>query len=443
MDYATVDGTAVSATDYIHTTDTVTFTAGGSLTQTITIPVVGDFSDESDELFNLVLSNIQAGGEDVSFSDDTADGNIQDDDGAGVTVTNPGDAINIIEGGVTDSLSIVLDSQPTDVVTMTIATDDQVDLGSGAGISITLTFTPSDWDDAQVVTVTAVNDPSAEGLHTSSIDISSTSSDAAYAGFTASLTATITDNDSPGVTIIETGSNTAVSESGPTDSYELVLATMPTDNVDVLVTPDDQIDLGNGAGNPVTLTFTPANWDDAQVVTITAVNDKIDENTHNSIITHTATSDDADYDGVSIVNVSVTVSDNDLAGVTITEPGGNTAVDESGTADAINVVLDSQPTANVAITLTPDAQVDLGSGAGNAITLTFTPANWDDVKSVTVTAVDDNSDEGNHSGIINYTISSADAFYDGMSASDTAIEITDNDEASSFAIFIPIIIGGN
>ena len=143
---------------------------------------------------------------------------------------------------------------------------------------------------------------------------------------------------------------------------------------------------------------------------------------------------------MSIVNVSVTVSDNDLAGVTITEPGGNTAVDESGTSDAINVVLDSQPIANVAVTLTPDAQVDLGNGAGNAITLIFTPANWDDAQSVTVTAVDDNSDEGVHSGVINYTVSSADSFYDGLSAADTTIEIADNDEAANFMIYLPFMV---
>ena len=67
------------------------------------------------------------------------------------------------------------------------------------------------------------------------------------------------------------------------------------------------------------------------------------------------------------------VTDNDTSGVTITESGGTTDVTEGGAADSYTVVLDSVPTANVDVTVTPDGQTDLGAGAGTAIVLTFTP----------------------------------------------------------------------
>lgn len=247
--------------------------------------------------------------------------------------------------------------------------------------------------------------------------------------------------DIPGVTITESASSTAATEGGATDSYEVVLATQPIANVDVVITLDAQIDLGNGAGNPVTLNFTTSDWDSAQTVTITAVNDDIDEPNHNSIITHTATSSDADYEGISIANVTAMVTDNDEAGVLITESDGETKVGENGTADVVKVVLESEPTANVEVMITPDAQIDLGNGAGSPVVLTFIPSNWKVVQMVTVTAVDDNRTEGNHTSVIHYTVSSSDTFYDGISASDTTIDIIDNDnEDTTFYIFLPMVI---
>ena len=54
----------------------------------------------------------------------------------------------------------------------------------------------------------------------------------------------ITDKDiTAGVTISESGGTTNVTEGGATDSYTVVLNTVPTDNVNVTVTPDSQTDL--------------------------------------------------------------------------------------------------------------------------------------------------------------------------------------------------------
>ena len=44
-------------------------------------------------------------------------------------------------------------------------------------------------------------------------------------------------------------------------------------------------------------------------------------------------------------------------GVTVAESGGSTDVTEDGTADTYTVVLTSQPTADVTVTLAPDARV--------------------------------------------------------------------------------------
>ena len=52
--------------------------------------------------------------------------------------------------------------------------------------------------------------------------------------------------------------------------------------------------------------------------------------------------------------------------VRITETLGGTKVVEGGLYDTYQVVLDTVPAANVTVTVTPNAQVDVGNGAGVA-----------------------------------------------------------------------------
>ena len=55
---------------------------------------------------------------------------------------------------------------------------------------------------------------------------------------------------------------------------------------------------------------------------MTAVNDQIAEGAHTGTITHAASG--GGYNGVSIASVTANVTDNDTAGVTVTESGGST-----------------------------------------------------------------------------------------------------------------------
>jgi uncharacterized protein len=111
-----------------------------------------------------------------------------------------------------------------------------------------------------------------------------------------------------------------------------------------------------------------------------------------------------------------------VPGVTITESGGSTAVVEGGETDSYTLVLTTQPTADVTITVGGDAQVSVSPMA-----LTFTPANWDVPQTVTVTAVDDDEAEGPHTGTVTHAAASADQLYDGIAVASVTVAITDND----------------
>jgi hypothetical protein len=122
------------------------------------------------------------------------------------------------------------------------------------------------------------------------------------------------------------------------------------------------------------------------------------------------------------------------AGVSVT--GATPALTEGGAGATVSFVLTSQPTADVTITLAPDADV-----TADAASLTFTSANWNVAQSVTVTAVDDTIAEGTHPGTVVTTAASTDAAYDGIAVTDIVASITDNDATAPVLTEISAIQG--
>ena len=124
---------------------------------------------------------------------------------AAVTITQSDGATNVSEAGETDSYTVVLDAVPSGDVTISIETDAQVLVNPPNS----LTFTPTNWDTPQTVTVTAVDDDVVEGIHNGLITHSVSGAD--YVGVTAdSVSVVITDNDFPN------SAPTAVNDSGIT-----------------------------------------------------------------------------------------------------------------------------------------------------------------------------------------------------------------------------------
>jgi hypothetical protein len=114
------------------------------------------------------------------------------------------------------------------------------------------------------------------------------------------------------------GGSTDVVEGGSTDSYTVTLSSAPTANVTINIAPDPQV-----AVSPASLTFTTANWSTPQTVTVTAVDDSLYELAHTGSINHSATSADANYDGISIDGLLVIITDNDNSfTVTFNKQGG-------------------------------------------------------------------------------------------------------------------------
>ena len=113
--------------------------------------------------------------------------------------------------------------------------------------------------------------------------------------------------------------------------------------------------------------------------------------------------------------------------VRIRETNGETKAVEGGLYDTYSVVLDTVPTENVTVTVSPDSQLDLGTGAGMATQLVFTPANALTPQNVIVTAFDDVADEGDHAGLIMHSSSSLDLDYNSLVIDDVNVTLLDDD----------------
>ena len=118
-------------------------------------------------------------------------------------------------------------------------------------------------------------------------------------------------NDIHGIKVNPT-SGLVTTEAGDTATFTVVLNTQPTTTVTIDLSSDDT---SEGTVSPASLTFTTGNWSIAQTVTVTGVDDNIDDgNQSYTIVTAAATSPDQNYSGLNATDVSVTNTDNDING---------------------------------------------------------------------------------------------------------------------------------
>ncbi|MBT95647.1 MAG: hypothetical protein CL431_06755, partial [Acidimicrobiaceae bacterium] len=350
-------------------------------------------------------------------------------EGEGFTIAETSGSTSVDESGTSDIFTIVLDVQPASDVTFSISD------GSSDETSIsptTVTFTNSNWDTAQTVTVTGSDDDLIDGSQTSTITISVVDeiSDNAYDSVAdQTLSVTTTDDDAAGFTITETLGGTEVDETGTTDNISVVLNAEPASDVVISVTSSDTGEVTISSTTP--LTFTAANWSIAQTVTLTGANDDLVDGSQTSTVTLSVDdgSSDDDFDGIADQTVSVTTTDSDVAGFTVIESGGTTTVAEDGTTtDDFTVVLDAQPISDVVISVT---SLDTGEVTVSPATLTFTSGNWDSSQTVTVTGVDDSLIDGSQTTTVTMAVvdeSSNDSF-DSLADQTVSVSTADDDTA--------------
>ncbi len=389
--------------------------------QTITVDSVDDVLEDGPQTYPILINtNVDFTTDPQYIPIDPADVNVtnMDDDTPGIDVSVISG--NTTEAGGTATFTIVLESVPTDDVTITHASNNT---NEGTTPAARLIFNAGNWNTPQTVTVTGVNDDIDDGDIAYDIVITAASDDLLYNAIDPADVAAINEDDDTAGTNVSTISGDT-NESGGTAIFTISLNSEPIADVSFPITSSD---LSEGTVNPNTIIFTSANWNNPQIITVTGVDDNIvDGDPFYQIDVGTADSPDLNYNGRFPASVGLQNIDNDDIGFTITQSAGSTNVTEGGTTDSYTVRLNTIPTDNVVVTITPNAQVTV-----NPTTLTFTPANWNINQTVNVTAVNDTVVEGNHTGTISHSIASADTDYNEFVISNILVAVTDNDSAPS------------
>jgi hypothetical protein len=269
----------------------------------------GDPEEYDGTISNLVITNTYSPGSQI------------------VEVTQSSGSTEVTEGGATDSFTVQLGSVPSANVTITLDPNtNDISLESEvAGGPYDLVFTSGNWNVPRTVTVTANDDAVVEGTESVNIALTCASGDSEFNDKPLpSVNVTVTDNDNYSIDISESGSSTDVAEQGETsDTYTVVLSKLPTASVTVNIVDEsspDEVTL-----SPAVLIFTTGNWSELQTVTVTAIDDLVDEAaTHQTTISNTA-SGDPDYNGL-VENVTVNITDNDgaSANIVLWHPGPET-----------------------------------------------------------------------------------------------------------------------
>ncbi len=407
-------------------TATLTFTTSNwATTQPVT--VTGDEDDDATD--ETVQVNLAASGGDYAGVTGTATVNVDDDDTVALVVSLT--SLPLSEGR-NGGITVRLATQPTDTVTVSVTSADTGAVTVSSTPSLPLTFTTANWSTAQPVNVVAVQDDDATN---EDVTVSLAASGGDYAGVSAEVAVTVTDDDTAALTVSQ--STLSVSEGDATgDSFTVVLATQPTDTVTVTVTNPDT---GAVSVSATSLTFSTTNWSTAQTVTVTGVQD--DDATDETVTIGLAASG-GDYATLT-GSVTVIVTDDDTAALTVSQ--STLSVDEGdATGDSFTVVLATQPTDTVTVTVT---NPDTGAVSVSATSLTFSTTNWSTAQSVTVTGVqdDDATDEtvtialaasgGDYAtltGSVTVTVDDDDTV--GLALSATTVSVTEGGTAGSFTV---------
>ena len=244
------------------------------------------------------------------------------------------------------------------------------------------------------------------------------------AGSTRTTTVSINDDDAPELTVMF-GNAAYTATEGGTATVSVTLSADPerTVVVPVSVTRESGASTSDYSGIPSSVTFNSG--DTSESFTFTAVDDDIDDDGEKVKLSFGTLPSRVTAGAVGETTVSIT--DNDTRGVTIT-PTALSIVELAW--DDYTVVLDSEPTGEVTITITDPTdsdEVEVPTGS-----LTFTTGNWDTEQTVRVNVGGDYLDEPDETATVTHSASGGD--YGSVTVDSVVVTIEDDDET-------PVITG--
>ena len=391
----------------------LTFTTGDwSTVQTVTVRAAQDDDAVADDAATIGHTVSSTGDYDGEIVSDVAV-TITDDDRRGVTVSP---ASLTVEEGDDNTYTVVLDSQPTAAVTVTVNVPSSTDVSASP---TRLTFTADDWSTARTVTVSAEQDDDA--LMDDAVTVGHTvGSTGDYSGETAADVAVmITETDTPTLSIAdvsapESARSMTFTVSSSVASSRTVTVGWATGNA-TATAGEDYTAVTTGR-----VTFSPRGTL-RQAISVTIADDDVDEDAETFEVTLSGAQNAALAGGQTTLAVTATITDDDQRGVTV-NPTSLTV--EEGSSKPYTVVLRSQPTEEVTVSASVPSDTDVSA---SPTSLTFTADDWSTARTVTVSVAEDDDADVDAAVTITHAVSGGDYGDNNATASNVSVTITETD----------------
>ena len=392
------------------------FTAGTwSTARTVTVTAVNDDIDNTGDRRTATLGHSVSNYHSTVTTAASVAVTVNDDDTFDVTISpttmwmwEHATALGRAGAKKTEATyTVTLHAEPKSPATVTPSVT-----GSAAAVSGALTFTAQDWG-AKRVTVSGVHDntENSGGLRTATIANGLAGDADDILGVTVdAVTATVYDNDTPpGATITPTTLEVAEADNPATTSKEhqatfTVKLNRPIADGYIAFFPGHRLspDDGTLVSRYDQLNFNQDDWNVPQTVTVTALDDDFDNPGDKRVVTFTHASavgpggqeyDQGQVPDLTYPTVTVTVTDDDTAGVTVSTTSVTVAEADDSTTPGVReheatytVVLNSRPTGHVTVAAASSAT---GHARVSPASLTFSGSTWSTAQTVTVTGVND------------------------------------------------------
>jgi large repetitive protein len=399
--------------------------------QVVTVRGVDDPRADGDQPFRIITDAPVTTDADYAKLDvPNVDLSNQDDDTAGITVEPRGVTLYTGENGQTATCTVRLNSEPKMMADVVLPIES-MNVMEGTVSPSQLRFTTANWRAPQTVTIKGVQDSLNDGDIAYKVRFGTVqSADTDYAGDRLrplDVQAVNVDDDSPFIRVANyTGLTTSEKSGSAPATFQVSLGSQPRAPVTIGLSSSRT---GEGTVSPTTLTFNANNWSSPQTVTVFGVDEKIQDGPQTFLVVFArSSSNDTDYQGLlpNPSTISVTNQDDDSAGILV-KAAANIATGEPNVTATFTVELTSQPLNDVTI---PLASSNTKEGTVSPASLTFTGANWSAPRTVTLTGVDDSSQDGNQQYNVSVgPASSADSKYNGKTAPDVKVVNKDNDTA--------------
>ena len=427
---AAVATSGAVAGDFTLSTATTLTVAAGSQTSTglVTVTAVDNNLDIGTAQKQLRVSGTTTGGNGIQnpvlslllIDDD-------DDATASLVLTPP----TILENGGISTVTATLSHPTTEAATLTVATTAVSPAVSGdfTRSGNTLTIAANATTSAGLVTITAVDNNAATG--NKQVRVSASASGGRGVSAPSDATLTLRDDE---FGLSESAVSGQATEAGGQSTFTVRLNTQPSAAVTVAVTSRDA---SEGTVSPPSLVFAPGGWNTAQTVTVTGVQDTIDDGTVTWQVRLDPSSGDGDYNAVTAVDVDVTTTDDDGApGMTLSLTPAS--VSEMGGVATVTARLSHPSGAATTVTVTSVSGVfTVGSGAAGTIVI---PAGSTTAATdrALVTAVDNTTDEPNRTATVTATVTNARAAADSttMTVTGATLTVRDDDAAPGVALAV-------